>query len=577
MTPKPPTQPQSGEHHARIVAEACEKLASGGSRFTITALHDHLNALAKDDPTDATLRALADGCAYCLVRHNGDTPGGFGPFAPLIALPDEASDVVRVYPRYLGDVDDDTLDIWAECADNMSLHPLVRARLADLLWVRRYQPARRWFHTAVDAYVQLADTDVESIEVGYGLQRAVAICAESRHRELRHKPLQALRHLIERSLASTKNLYGVYGPALRTLAECGHPFADLLTEALERYGSDPDCKSALLEIAIGASQDGDEIRRLRLEQIAAHEAAAEDCTGLLRVSRLDTARQIAARGRLPEHANRLTSKIERTDVTDDFHTIEIPIEIDKKEIRSQSARIVGDDGLLPALVRFALMVPTGDPEHSRQLVTEMAQQNPLMSLMSRFEFGADGGVVRRPASHEDRIEADLGARDARAIILFAVTSGECVLGTLRDRYGPDLQPMLEDCFGHAEAIGADLAEQIASSFKHWTNSDSAAAGSVIAGVIEPVARGVCRQLGINVTRTSGRVRALGELLQDLGPLLDPARARYLEAALVDERSLNLRNRAAHGLDREPPQYQFVVLFHIACLLMWVSYCTSSDT
>ena len=47
-------------------------------------------------------------------------------------------------------------------------------------------------------------------------------------------------------------------------------------------------------------------------------------------------------------------------------------------------------------------------------------------------------------------------------------------------------------------------------------------------------------------------------------------------ALVDPRSLNLRNRAAHGLDPEPPQYQFVVLFHIVCLLMCVSCCTTSD-
>ena len=214
-------------------------------------------------------------------------------------------------------------------------------------------------------------------------------------------------------------------------------------------------------------------------------------------------------------------------------------------------------------MRFALIVPTGDPERSRQFVTEMAHEHPLLSLMSRLEFGPEGGVVRRPASHEDRIEADLGSHDAHAILLFAGTLGKSVLETLHDRHGPDLQPMLEDCFGHSEAVGAEMAEQIAASFNHWASGDSAAAGSIIAGVVEPLVRGVCRQLGINVTRSDGRVRTLAVLVKDLGPRLDPARARYLEAALVDERSLNLRNRAAHGLDREPPQYQFVVLFHIA--------------
>ena len=101
--------------------------------------------------------------------------------------------------------------------------------------------------------------------------------------------------------------------------------------------------------------------------------------------------------------------------------------------------------------------------------------------------------------------------------------------------------------------------------------------TVIADLIEPLVRGVCRQLGINVTRTDGRVRTLGALLKDLSPQLDPARGRYLEAALVDPRSLNLRNRAAHGLDPETPHYQFVVLFHIAGLLACVSHLSPSDT
>ena len=84
-------------------------------------------------------------------------------------------------------------------------------------------------------------------------------------------------------------------------------------------------------------------------------------------------------------------------------------------------------------------------------------------------------------------------------------------------------------------------------------------------------RSVCRQLGINSHAPMGECERWGALLKDLSPQLDPARARYLEAALVDPRSLNLRNRAAHELGPETPRYQFVVLFHITCLLTCVSH------
>ena len=563
--------------YSQIVHDVIAELDDRGRHVDITAVHDRLKALAGDDPGDVTLRALADGCGYRMVSPDNGTGGVRGPFAPISVLSDDAPGGVRVYPLHLEEVEQDILDVWAGFAAERSVHPLVRARLADLLWVRRHQPDRRWFQAAVEAYVQLADTEAASTEVGYGLRRAVEICAESNHSSLSREPLEALRRLIERTLASDKNLFGVCWRALQTLADSGSPFLDLLAAARKRFGSDPDYHSELLDIAIGASRDANEIEGLRLEQIAVHETAAASCAGLLRVSRLDTARGIAASGGLTEHVNRLTAMIERTDMTGAWHTTEETIEIEAAEIRSQAARIVRGGDVMSALVRFAQHVPTGDPERSRRFVTEMANEHPLLSMVTRLEFGPEGGVTRKPTGHEDRIEADLGAHDAQAIMVFAATLGEFVLRELRERHGPDLQPMLAQCFREAPAIREELAEQIATSFKHWANDEDTAAGSMIVGVVEPLVRGVCRQLGINVTRLNGQVRTLGTLLSDLSSWLHPGRARYLEAALVDPRSLNLRNRAAHGLDSVPPRCQFVVVFHIACVLMCISCGAPSDT
>ena len=557
--------------YAQIVEEARAGLAVSGRRFVMTALHNQLNDLVQEDPQDAGLRALVHGCAYCLASPGGGDIGVDGPFAPMVMLPNGMSGNVRVYPRPLGDVDDDVLGAWAELAADVSLHPLVRARLADLLWVRRYQPTRRWFQAAVEAYVQLAEADVEIVEIEAGLRRAVEICGEANRGDLRSEPLAALERLARRTLSEDAGLYGVCGRALQTLAGSGWQFSELLKDALSEYGSDPRRKSELLEIAIGASCDGDEIEELRLEQIAVHEAAAEACTGLLRVAHLDTARQFATAAGLIEHEKRLTTMIERTDMTGEGHTVEATTAVDAAEVQAEVARIVGDGDLLPALVRFAQIVPTGDPEQSREFVTKLAGEHLLLSLTTRFEFGPEGGVTRKPAGHQDRIEDELGKYNAMAIMLFADLTAKHFLEAVRDRYGPDLAPALSDCFAAAPAVSPDQADRIANALGHWAREDSTAAGSVIADAVEPLVRGVCRQLKISVTRTDGQVRSLSSLLKDLSPRLGPARTRYLQAALVDPKSLNLRNRAAHGLDPEVPRYQFPVFFHVACLFMYISY------
>ena len=566
-----PHQHPVSSRYAQIVEEARAGLATSGRGFVITALHNQLNDVAQEDPRDAGLRALVSGCAYCLTSPGSGDIGVDGPFAPMVVLPDDTSGNVRVYPCPLGDVDDDVLSAWAELAADRSLHPLVRARLADLLWVRRHQPTRRWFEAAVEAYVQVAETDAEIVEIEGGLRRAVAICDEANRSDLRREPLAALERLARRTLSADTDLYGICGRALQTLAWSGWPFSELLNDALTKYGSDPRRKSELLEIAIGACCDSEEIERLRLEQIAVHEAAAEACTGLLRVAHLDTARQVAAAAGLMQDEKRLTIRIECTDTTGEWHTVETTTEIDAAEVHAEVARIVGDGDLLSALLRFAQIVPTGDPEQSREFVTKMASEHLLLSLTTRFEFGPEGGVTRKPAGHEDRIEDELGQYDAAAIMLFADLTAKHFLRALRDRYGPDLRPALSDCFAAAPAVSPDQADRIANALGHWAREDGIAAGSVIADAVEPLVRGVCRQLGISVTRTDGRVRSLSSLLKDLGARLGPVRTRYLQAALVDPRSLNLRNRAAHGLDPVAPRYQFLVFFHVACLLMCVSY------
>ena len=142
----------------------------------VSKLGDRLQALAKESPDDETWRALSNACNYHM---NGSDPLAHGPYAPKFVFA-EGEQHVSVFPTPLDRVETDMLDVWVECANEYTLHPMPRARLADLLWVRKHGDRGKWINVAVDAYTTTAAIpEVHIVERGNMLARAVAICEES--------------------------------------------------------------------------------------------------------------------------------------------------------------------------------------------------------------------------------------------------------------------------------------------------------------------------------------------------------------------------------------------------------------
>ena len=485
-----------------------------------------------------------------------------------------------MYPISLAQVEEATLDIWAECAAEESLHPLVRSRLADLLWVRRYDCQRRWFEAAVVAYTELAATEVVVTERESGLVRAIEICRESNHHHLISAPLDALRELAEQSLKTSSEQFGVVARALDVLVANGHPCSDLLGNAVQRYGDDPNQKSDLLGIAERAAPDEDERMRLRRERISVLEEAADGSSGLMRVSRLEDARTLAHQAGLSEEVGRLTAMIEHTDIESEMETFIQEIEIDADGLRAWADEMVGDDSLPGALGRFGAMIPIDDPDDTRAALDEMASDSVLQSLVTTVHYGPENSLMRIPPGDPLHSDIRLGQHNALVIQVFAGTTGKMVLDGVREKYNPQPQE-LADWFS-CEAAPPGIARRIAKSYERWAAGDYISAVSVIVLTLELIVRRVCRQAGIPVTLTgcSGLaapgVRTLGHLLGDLKPLLGPTATRYLQASLTDQWSLNLRNALAHVLIEELDETQYLVLFHLACLLRHISGVLSED-
>ena len=553
-----------------IVTTECAHIEAEQDRsFTIRSVLDRLHALSKDQPDAAALRALAHACGYHMEPKGQDDPFACGAFAPMFVMPRENG--VSVFPVPLDGVEADVLDMWSVLASEDAMHPIVRARLADLLWTRRHRGPEPWFGAAVAAYLDLAATEVHIVERSAGLVRAADICREANQSELLDRVLDAVVRLVQESLDRTGDQFGIVIRGLYVLVDNGYDCAELVAAASAVYGDSPWHVSNLREVSIKIASSASERSALQSERVGAFESAADAADGLLRFAHLTKALEIAESAGLADDARRVRNKLENTDPLTDGQAIEVTQEIDLDEFKREVDEVLGDGDLRVALLRYGMIVPVGDPEQTRQQIAAERNEFPLQSLVTRFHVGPHGSASVLPSGHEMRDDADLGQRDAMSIGLFASTTGWLAMDEIQRRY----EPQADDIAGciQNEIITPQLAERIARSYGRWLDDDHMSAVAVLTPAIEEAARNICRRLGINVTRPrstntpSSETRTLGPLLDKLEEFLGPARHRYLQAALVDPWSLNLRHNEAHGLNAQPTADQYIVLFHITCALI----------
>ncbi len=556
------------DDYTAIVNQICKSLLERPEDdYNTMTIHHRLNEIAKTKPNDATLKALADACAYYFLYEGADAPFACGPYAPQSSMRNE--DQFHTYPRPLDQVKQEVLDLWSACASDEALDPLVRSRLADLLWVRRQNQRPPWFEVAIQEFTKFANSEAHVLEREQALRRAIAICNETNRPDLRSELLEVLARLARESIDSSESMYGVTARALEVLALNQYPCADLLQAAIWKYDADPFEISGLRQIAMIATSDEDEEERLQRERIAAFETSAQRSSSFLRLSRLQDAQAIARDAGLADEVNRLGAEIENVDLSDDWIRLETSIEFSREEVESFVDLVVGSDSTLGGLVRFSNAVPIDQPEATEAAVLETERQFPLLARIGKLIIGPNNSFTQIPNDTAKRIDVARAERDALAIEVFASIFGTAALREIHDRYEPDPQDIV-DCFGGS--FPQELARRIALSYRHWANEDYESAVCVVVSALEPMVRHICTTLGINVTGTRGRaehnseIRGLRALLDDLEPYIDPLQARYLKAALVDRLSLNLRNLLSHGLIPELTEPMFVTLFHVACIL-----------
>ena len=562
----------------RLCSELTEESAEQDKGFTTSCLGDGLQKLSEESTDDQVWQALSYACNY----HMGNSgPFSYGPYEPMFVLP-AGGDQCRVFPLPLDQVETDALDLWADCASDAALHPMPRARMADLLWVRKHGDKGKWIKVAVGSYTAAAAIpEVHAVERGDMLARAVAICQESKNQNetLRADALTALAGLSMESIDSTDDRFGVVARALIVLVDADYPCEEILADAMRKYDSDPWRASDLRALAIKASPDQADQQRLQTERVSAFESAADHSAGLRRACLLEDARSIASSIGDNREVERLNGLIQRTDVRGDMERVEVSSSIDEATMRSVVEPITGDDSLPEALDRFAQdLTPDLSIEAMEQLRIDLVQAAPLQAFIGRLHFGPDGVAVSLPSGSPERRAADIGHQRAQAIAYSSGFFGQSSLHDLDERYGMGPSNLVA-CF--SPVMPQEVVDTIVAAHERWQARDYRSAVALLWPAIEQIVRSMCLALGLTTaawkSASSPRTRPLGELLKDLAPHIDEIYASYLDSALVDGWALNLRNLYAHG---HPPGVDrgiaYPILFHIVCVLRHISNSTGAE-
>lgn len=495
----------------------------------------------------------------------------WGPYGPMLELADG-----RVYPPPVDEVPEDWPKTWAMVAEQAE-HAAARSRLHDLLWERKWgsRPDNH-ARSAIDAFEELAGGVWSPLDRAECLVRALELARSIGDEERRHRIVEKTIEAAHTSIQAAERQPGVALRLIESLmrlsgGEQPPSIDELLDEAASAYEPDPWILQTISDLqALRVGQDADRIRPIYLRQIERWRAAAQDSPGLVRLTHLESALELARVHGLRDVADELRKEIQDLSPEDmDLKDFSATIQIPREQVEAfQNAFLIGDWSA--SLTRFGSYgPPSGDYTKNIEEVQKMQEEHPLQFLFSKVILAPGNIPIRRAATEEEHREVELSAHEARGIAFWGISAAD-VLDRIHDEKAPPKDASLADFFTTG-IIAPEVAERIARALVLYWEGQPDEASHLLVPRLEAVIREMCRQAGLAIIREPrgrepGGVRTLGDLLGALKGHLDESWRRYLVNLLVDPIGTNLRNRISHALLNQATREQAAALLHAACFL-----------
>lgn len=495
-----------------------------------------------------------------------------GPFGPMIM-----SGGGQVPPP-LDQAGDVYLAAWAEAADVLAV-PMVKARLNDLLWVRRAQPAPHLrARQAIDSYLELAALSGRHVvERMHDVERAIEIARQLRDGDRLVRALGVAEEMVRITVEPDSGAQGIARSLLATMAavrpeDRPAAFPELLARAEVTFDDDAAAFEAILDLR-AATIGGDDIRA---RQVARWRKAAEDEeTPQLRLVRLERAHELALTHGLNDVANEILlelQKIKPEDVaTESFSE---SVTITDEEMAELVSWFVEPDDWRVGLLRLGADEPSGQATHEIDAFLDQQQRDfPLLSLFSKSVMGTDSAASAIKATDDEKRRVLDRAQHRSFLASFQGFVIAEALQRIETKHGRPTRDALVEFFAGPN-VDEDQADRIARSLELFWDGETDEAAHLLVPRLEAIVRTVARRIGIPIIKLPsgdkvGGSRTLGAVLIDLNQALPEPWGDYLFNLLADPLGHNLRNRIAHGLVAKVGSSDAALLIQVACFLSMI--------
>lgn len=555
------------------ILERVRKAASDASSWH--GIRAALSAGDPEGPPDMRLRPFVFAFAYNLIDGLSERRKEVGePYGSMFS-----GDGERFPPR-IADVVDADVEAWREAFEAVDL-PAVRARLGDLLWIRRAKPRPdQAARSAVTGMIALAaDPDWRPMEHMRLLSRALELSRELRDDELQRTIAAAIRDLVDADLESETGGPGVPLGVLRPLAalpagDQPQDLDELLVRVGDRYGQDPNIAASVSELRVGLADDAGREQLLR-EAIERWREEATRGDTILRVHRLERALELARANGIKDVADELRAELARITPEElDLKTISAEIDLPKEEVDSFLAAFTDAPSWSVAFEILIMQpVPGGSTEQVGDRVDELMEQFPLQYLMPKLVIGPDNATaIFRAATPDDHRKLAIAQQRSQAIRIWSIFCARA-LDRIAERGDRPDRDAMTTFLTETGVAAPEVAERVARAIELYWTDETDECVHVILPRIEAIVRELARQIGVPIIHEPrpgqeiGGVAMLGGMLHDLKTVFaDKALPDYLINLLTDQLGVNLRNRVLHGLHGPVDKLDAALLIHVALKL-----------
>jgi len=475
------------------------------------------------------------------------------PFAPNITYADGRTNIPR-----LRDIGDEVLDWWELLAAEVT-HPVARARLEHLLFLRRRGNGLERAKAAAECYLDAAThfwpVGLETVDC---LRYALDLARRTGQSELAKNVVEAV---VEQTDIALRDPDPAPGVLLRLIdiavqdKESPEAVDRLLTATRDTYLRKGDVHAADAAVdkqLIRARAAPETVANLWQERVTLWWDAADAAEGLIKALHLKKAATYARSSGDPALLERAAARLQETRLEDlGLRSFGFELSQPLAILDTILGPVTNAPTWQEAMLRFGRSGPvSGQLDLNRRTVEEMGQQFVFTRLMPQVLLGGDGLPRFSAVSEEERAEYALSRHECLYINMYSHVVLEALI-RIRHRYGLRTEDELADYFA-GPAVPPDLARAIARAYLRFWMGDAEGAAFTVTPRIEAIARNLLLSTNVGIyklqrEKSPGQYPGLKVLLDGLTQQgLDPSWGRFIHTLCTNPAGYNVRNELSHG-------------------------------